>query len=91
MSDIHAPVGEGHGPARFAIRVQGHLDARWSAWFDGLSVTTESNGTTLIEGLVPDQAVLFGLLHKMRDIGLPLLSVVRAEPEDRDGPTVDPR
>jgi hypothetical protein len=61
----------------YAIRVEGHLDARWSAWFDGLTVTTQKDGTTLVEGQVADQAALFGLLQKMRDIGLPLLSVTQ--------------
>jgi hypothetical protein len=61
----------------YAIRVRGHLDVRWSAWFDGLTVTTHTDGTTLIEGPVADQAALFGLLQKMRDVGLPLLSVTQ--------------
>lgn len=77
MADNQTPRGEETG--RFAIRVKGHLDARWSAWFDGMTVTTETGGTTLIEGPVADQAALFGLLQKMRDMGLPLLSVVRAD------------
>ncbi|MCW2795575.1 hypothetical protein [Nocardioides sp.] len=74
MSNEHTPSGEGD---QVVIRVQGHLDPRWSAWFDGLTVTTESDGTTLIHGPVQDQAALFGLLQKLRDVGLPLLSVVR--------------
>ena len=59
----------------YAIRVQGHLETRWSAWFDGLTVTTDPDGTTLVEGPVADQAALYGLLQRMRDLGLPLLSV----------------
>lgn len=78
MAAKQAPRGDETG--RFAIRVQGHLDARWSAWFDGLTVTTDKDGTTLIEGPVADQAALFGLLLRMRDMGLPLLSVTRADP-----------
>jgi hypothetical protein len=66
------------------IRVQGHLDARWSAWFDGLTVTTEADGTTALRGPVVDQAALFGLLLKLRDIGLPLLSV-HTGPDDSLG------
>ena len=66
----------------FSIRVQGHLDARWSAWFDGMVVTTQKDGTTLLEGRVADQAALFGLLLKMRDMGLPLLSVIRADRQE---------
>ena len=60
---------------RYEIRVQGLLHARWSAWFDGLTVTNEGNGTTLIRGDVVDQAALHGLLRKLADLGLPLLSV----------------
>jgi hypothetical protein len=74
MSNEHTPSGEGD---QVVIRVQGHLDPRWSAWFDGLTVTTEPDGTTRIHGPVPDQAALFGLLQKLRDVGLPLLSVNR--------------
>jgi hypothetical protein len=59
----------------YEIRLQGHLDARWAAWFDGLALTNESDGTTLISGPVADQAALHGLLRKIRDIGLPLLSI----------------
>ena len=85
MADDQAPRGDGDG--RFAIRVQGHLDARWSAWFDGLTVTNDRDGTTLIEGPVADQAALFGLLQKMRDMGLPLLSVVRADRRSESTPS----
>lgn len=65
----------------YEIRVQGHLHARWSAWFDGLIVTNESNGTTLIRGDVPDQAALHGLLRKLADLGLSLLSVTHVRPD----------
>ena len=54
---------------RYEIRVQGHLDSRWAAWFDGLSLTAEPDGTTAIRGPVVDQAALHGLLQKVRDIG----------------------
>ncbi len=59
----------------YEIRLQGHLDPRWSAWFDGLTVTSDADGTTVIRGSVIDQAALHGLLQKVRDIGLPLVSV----------------
>ena len=91
MSDSHVPAEADHETGSCAIRVKGHLDGRWSAWFDGLTVTTEDDGTTVIRGPVTDQAALFGLLQKLRDVGLPLVSVVHAEPDDRHGPTVDPR
>lgn len=59
----------------YEIRIQGRLDGRWAAWFDGLTLTSGSDGVTLIEGHVVDQAALHGLLQKVRDTGLPLLSV----------------
>ena len=59
----------------YEIRLKGHLDPRWSAWFDGLTLTEDSDGTTVIHGSVIDQAALHGLLQKVRDIGLPLVSV----------------
>ena len=61
----------------YEIRLQGRLDDRWSTWFDGLELTAADDGTTVLRGLVADQAALHGLLHKLRDLGLPLLSVVR--------------
>jgi hypothetical protein len=57
-------------PGRYEIRLKGHLGSRWAAWFDGLSLTNESDGTTIIGGPVADQAALYGLLQKVRDLGL---------------------
>lgn len=65
---------------RYEIRVEGVLDQRWSDWFDGLQTTTEPGGITLIAGVVPDQAALHGLLARVRDLGLPLISVQRIHP-----------
>jgi hypothetical protein len=59
----------------YEIRLKGHLEARWAKWFDGLTIRLEDNGDTLLTGLVADQAALHGLLKKVRDLGLPLLSV----------------
>ena len=59
----------------YEIRVEGHLDAQWQDWFDGMSVAPEADGTTLISGPVTDQPALYGLLRKVRDLGLPLISV----------------
>jgi hypothetical protein len=70
------PTNEGGG-SNYEIRVQGHLDARWAAWFDGLCLAHQSDGTTLIQGSVVDQAALHGLIGKVRDLGLPLIAVVR--------------
>jgi hypothetical protein len=65
---------------RYEIRLKGHLDNRWAAWFDGLTVTTCTDGTTTIHGIVVDQSALHGLLQKVRDVGLPLISVTRVPP-----------
>lgn len=59
----------------YEIRLKGHLEPRWAKWFDGLDITLEDNGDTLLRGPVADQAALHGLLKKVRDVGLPLLSV----------------
>jgi hypothetical protein len=71
-----------HEAGRYEIRIRGHLHARWADWFDGLRLTNESDGTTIISGPVRDQAALHGLLQKVRDIGLPLVSVARVDPPD---------
>lgn len=69
------------GPGWYEIRLQGRLDPRWSSRFDGMSLTT-GDGMTLLEGPVADQAALHGLLHQLRDIGLPLVSVIQVESGD---------
>jgi hypothetical protein len=78
-------------PGRYEIRLKGHLDSRWTAWFDGLTLTHDSDGTTIIHGPVADQAALHGLLQKVRDLGLPLVSVTQVEPHQSNSPTIDPR
>jgi hypothetical protein len=65
---------------RYEIRIQGRLDARWAAWFDGMALTVENDGATVLRGEVADQAALHGLLQRVRDIGLPLISVTRTTP-----------
>ena len=72
---------------RYEIRIKGHLDARWAAWFDGLNLTNSSDGTTVIHGVVADQSALHGLLQKVRDVGLPLISVTQV---GADQPVIDP-
>ena len=62
---------------RYAIRVQGHLDAHWSEWLDGMTLAHEEGGVTRLEGPVRDQSALYGLLNKLRDLSLPLISVQR--------------
>ena len=69
------PIRPADDPPRYEIRLRGRLDPRWAAWFDGLSLTTADDGTTALRGAVTDQAALHGLLQKVRDLGLPLLSV----------------
>ena len=88
MSEI--PTGPHHSPGRYEIRLKGHLDSRWAAWFDGLSLTNSSDGTTIICGPVTDQAALHGLLQKVRDLGLPLVSVTQVEPGQPDAPPPGP-
>ena len=68
------PLNEG---GSYEIRLKGHLDVRWADWFDGLTLTQESDGTTVLRGSVVDQAALHGLLGKVRDLGLPLIAVNR--------------
>ena len=67
----------------YEIRLKGHLEARWEQWFDGLTITLEENGDTLLTGPVIDQAALHGLLKKVRDLGLPLVSVVHIVQQKR--------
>jgi hypothetical protein len=64
-------------PATYEIRVRGHLEPMWSAWFDGFTVTRGANDETVLTGAVPDQPALHGLLAKIRDLGLPLVAVRR--------------
>jgi hypothetical protein len=66
---------------RYEIRVEGMLDEHWSAWFDGMQITSERQGETVIAGPVTDQAALHGLLAKVRDLGLPLISLHRVGSE----------
>jgi hypothetical protein len=64
----------------YQIRIQGHLDREWTGWFDGLEISLEDNGDTVLTGPVADQAALHGLLKRVRDLGMPLLSINRVGP-----------
>ena len=75
MTERHTPTPDSREAGQYEIRLTGHLDARWATWFDGLSVAHEGDGTTVISGPVADQAALYGLLQRVRDLGLPLVSV----------------
>ncbi len=81
MSITPTSTEDYHEPGRYEIRIKGHIDNRWADWFDGLSITLEDNGDTLLTGPVTDQAALHGLLRKVRDLGMPLVSVNRIEPD----------
>ena len=76
----------------YRIRIQGRLGPRWATWFDGMQLSCDRDGTTLLQGRVPDQAALHGLLTKIRDMGLPLVSVVRgtSETPSRAAGALDP-
>jgi hypothetical protein len=89
MSEI--PADHYDHPGRYEIRLKGHLDTRWAAWFDGLTLTHHSDGSTIIGGPVADQAALYGLLQKTRDLGLPLISVNFVEPGHPRMPTIETR
>ena len=89
MSAISA--GRHQDPGRYEIRVKGHLDTRWAAWFDGLAITPGGDGTTIIHGPVADQAALHGVLQKIRDLGLPLISVNHLDPGYPSAPAAEAR
>ena len=78
-------------PRRYEIRIDGHLDARWAVWFDALALSNDSDGTTLIQVPIVDQAALHGVLRKLRDLGIALVSVTQVEPDRPDVPATDPR
>lgn len=75
MSNNPGPITNTDQPQIYQIRIKGHLDSQWMEWFGGLSITLEDNGETLLTGPVVDQAALFGLLKKVQDLGMPLVSV----------------
>jgi hypothetical protein len=89
MSETPAS-GKAHpGPDLYEIRIRGHLDAHWASRFEGLTITLEEDGNTLLSGAVVDQAALHGLLKKVRDLGLPLVSVSPLGPGQSDQSGVD--
>jgi hypothetical protein len=80
MANKPRPETNPSQPAVYQIRLVGHLGEQWADWFDGLTITLDNNGQTLLTGPVVDQAALHGLLRKVRDLGMPLLSVVCTQP-----------
>ncbi len=80
MCKTHASTKDHYEPGLYEIRLKGHLGSQWTDWFEGLTITLEDNGDTLLTGPVIDQAALHGLLKKIRDLGMPLVSVSPVEP-----------
>ncbi len=80
MRNKFNPKTDPNKPTLYKIRIKGHLDSQWTDWFEGLTITLEEDGTTLLSGPVVDQAALHGLLKKVRDLGMPLISVCPLDP-----------
>lgn len=89
MSETDVSTEEHDEPRLTEIRIKGHLDKRWVDWFAGLTITLEDNGDTRLTGPVVDQAALHGLLKKVRDLGLPLVSVMHVDSKQADEPPVN--
>jgi hypothetical protein len=86
MPNKRDPRPDLNQPTIYQIRIKGHLGQQWTDWSGGLTITLEDNGTTLLTGPVVDQAALYGLLRRVRDLGMELLSVIRVKP----GPSTTP-
>ncbi len=86
MSNIIKPKTDLNQPGFYQIRLKGQLDSQWTEWFEGLTITLEEGGNTLLTGPVIDQAALLGLLKKVRDLGMPLISVNRIQANEIDPP-----
>ncbi len=83
-------IREGSGETgHYEIRIKGHLEGRWAVWFEGLTLTLEENGDTLLTGPVIDQAALHGWLRKVRDLGMDLIAVTRVGPAQADAATIE--
>ena len=89
MSNQLSPKTDTSQPTVYQIRIKGHLSSQWSDWFGSLTITLEDNGHTLLTGPVIDQTALYGLLKKVRDIGMPLVSVACVEPGRADASGID--
>ena len=90
MSNIRDQKTNPSQPMVYQIRLKGHLGHQWIDWFEGLTITLEEDGDTLLTGPVVDQAALHGLLKKVRDLGMPLVSVSPLEHGQEDAPGVKP-
>ena len=90
MSNKRNPNTDPCQPNVYQIRIKGHLSDQWTGWFEGLTITLEEKGDTLLTGAVPDQAALFGLLRRVRDLGIQLISVNRVDTGNQDRSTGKP-
>jgi hypothetical protein len=82
---LRTPERQEREMSNFEIRAKGHLDPCWSEWFDGLQITNEPNGETLLSGYIPDQAILHGVLARVRDLNLQLISVTSVDSDQQEG------
>jgi len=90
MSETDASMEQQGETGGYELRIKGHLDDRWASWFDGLTITRAANGETVLRGPVVDQAALHSVLRKVRDLGMPLLSVVRIDPNQANRTDIQP-
>jgi len=84
MSDKGKGIHDPDRPTIYQIRIRGRLDQQWADWFDGMAITSEEDGDTLLTGPAEDQAALLGLIRRVRDLGIPLVSVQPVEPSQAD-------
>ncbi len=84
MANQHDSEADANAPMIYQIRIQGHLDRQWTVWFAGMKITWSDYGETILTGPVVDQAALYGLLRKVRDLGLPLIAVTQLPPRQAD-------
>lgn len=90
MSNKRNPIIDPSQPTIYQIRIKGHLSSQWTDWFEGLTITLEEDGKTLLTGPAIDQATLHGILKKIRDLGMPLLSVKPIEPDPQNTSGANP-
>jgi len=88
MANSDNPKTVSTQPMVYQIRLEGHLSRQWTAWFEGVAIMLTENGDTLLTSSVVDQAALYGLLRKVRDLNMPLLSVIRLDADSSDTPAV---
>jgi hypothetical protein len=89
MFDQHKPERDPDRPTVFQIRIQGYLGQQWQGWFEGLTITLEEDGNTLLNGPIVDQSALHGILKKIRNLGMPLLAVNAADPNNASRTDID--